>query len=181
MYVRTAAACTLTSVSSSHTRRIGVAIGRHVRPGQVIALQGDLGAGKTTLTQGIAEGMGILARVTSPTFTLVNEYEDRSAGPPRARLIHIDTYRLGDLPEQAEAEAATFGLEEILDADELRETNGGAVAVIEWAERVASLLPDDRLHILLEAGAEPEQRTITLHAYGPQSAALLAAVLADEP
>lgn len=180
MTVRVAAAHTLNAPSPAHTRRVGVAIGRHVRPGQVIALQGDLGAGKTTLTQGIAEGMGILARVTSPTFTLVNEYEDSRAEAPRARLIHIDVYRLGDLPEQAEAEAATFGLEEILDADEMRETNGGAVAVIEWAERVASLLPDDRLHIVLEVGADSEQRRLTLHAYGPQSAALLTAILAQE-
>ena len=167
----------LVTASPAQTYQIGFILGRHARPGQVIALQGELGAGKTTLTQGIAAGMGIRARVTSPTFTLVNEYE----GQPGPRLIHIDTYRLGDQPDRAVAEAATFGLEEILDAGELEEADGGAVAVIEWAERVASLLPDDRLLIILEAGSDPAQRTITCRALGPASEALIAALIADAP
>ena len=156
-------------LASVHTFELGHVLGEHVEAGQVIALQGDLGAGKTTLTQGIAIGMGIDDRVTSPTFTLVNEYGDGS----RLRLIHVDTYRLGDLPEYAVLESATFGLEEILDPENLVEPSGGSVVVIEWAERVASLLPPDYLLIQIASAREPELRAVTCTAFGPRSAALL--------
>ncbi len=161
--------------SSAATHALGRRLGAAATPGQVIALRGDLGAGKTTLTQGIAAGLGITARVTSPTFTLVNEY---APGSRRLRLIHIDIYRLGDSPAAAQREAATFGLADILadaawpDADAL-----GNVVVVEWAEKIAALLPADHLEIHLEAlpGA-PDARRVTFTAHGPQSAALLAAI-----
>ena len=123
--------------SREETQAAGTALAACVQPGQVIALRGDLGAGKTTFVQGLALGLGVQARVTSPTFILVNEYAT-SAGD---RLVHIDTYRLGDGAAAATLEAATFGLEETLSSDD-------AIVAIEWAERVASVLPAD--HILVE-------------------------------
>src|SRR5688500_16931923 len=75
------------------THEFGRRLGAVLEPGQIVALSGDLGAGKTTLTQGIALGLGISARVTSPTFTLISQY---SPGSRRLLLVHVDTYRLGD-------------------------------------------------------------------------------------
>jgi tRNA threonylcarbamoyladenosine biosynthesis protein TsaE len=151
--------------SRSETQALGRRLAEAVRPGLVIALRGDLGAGKTTLVQGLAAGMGIIDRVTSPTFTLVNEYRS----PRGARLIHIDTYRLGDA--DATREAATFGLEEILEASD-------AVIAIEWAERVTALLPADYLLVDLVHEADEAdgtgERTIRLSAQGPASASILA-------
>lgn len=134
---------TIQTNSPEETRQWGEKLGQALLPSCVIALHGDLGAGKTTLTQGIARGLGVTQRVTSPTFTLVNEYE----GDSGQRLVHIDSYRLGDLAienqdEAALLEADTFGLGEILDGDD-------AVILIEWAERVAGLLPADHLSITL--------------------------------
>ena len=156
----------------------------------VLALNGDLGTGKTTLTQGIAAGLAIPQIVTSPTFTLVNEYETENG----LRLIHMDSYRLGDpsapiasVDDGIVMDAATFGLEEILETDD-------AVIVIEWAERLASILPPDILHIQLSSpppfrpdglpspssplverrGTEGEERrSLTFKATGPQSAELI--------
>jgi tRNA threonylcarbamoyladenosine biosynthesis protein TsaE len=154
---------------SINTIDLGRVLGLHVQPGQVIALQGDLGAGKTTFTQGLAEGMGIEDHVTSPTFTLVNEY----GSAHNVRLLHVDTYRLHEMPGDAMMEAATFGLEEILDPDNLIEADGGAVVVIEWAERVATLLPADHLLVRIEADREPQLRNVHCEAHGPSSIALL--------
>lgn len=160
----------------SATIALGRALGAAACPGQVIALSGDLGAGKTTLTQGIAAGLGIAARVTSPTFTLVSDY----LGSRKLRLLHIDTYRLGDTPDAAQMEAATFGLDEILETAALPDgTSLGAVVVIEWAERVAALLPADHLAIVLSSGDSLETRHAALAAHGPQSARLLAAIGRD--
>lgn len=108
----------------------------------VVALYGDLGAGKTALTQGIAAGMGIDMQVTSPTFTLINEYETADG----IRLFHVDGYRLGDAATDAGLEAAAMGLDELLAED--------GVVVIEWAERIASLLPADHVDIYLSYGEE---------------------------
>jgi tRNA threonylcarbamoyladenosine biosynthesis protein TsaE len=168
---------TFQSAAPEETHALGRRIGQHVLTGQVIALHGDLGAGKTSLTQGIAAGMGVTARVTSPTFTLVNEYTGRHG----LRLIHIDTYRLGEAPVEAELEAATFGLEEILATAELDDPLLGAVVVIEWAERVAALLPPDHLEITLAHVATDDPggemlRRIECVAHGPTSAGLLAAI-----
>lgn len=165
--------------SAEATRAAGERLGRHATPGQVIALHGNLGAGKTTLTQGIADGLGIDDRVTSPTFTLVNDY---AAGFGELRLVHVDTYRLGDATFSALREASTFGLEEILDvAAEPIGKAQGSVVVIEWAERVSSLIPPDHLRIELTTPSDaPDSREMTLVAGGEQSAALLAAWQADE-
>ena len=161
--------CTQTWASVEQTHAAGRRLGQAAAAGQILALQGDLGAGKTTLTQGIAAGLGITARVTSPTFILTNEYDP---GPPGLRFVHIDAYRLGEDAAAAAAEAATFGLEEILaTAADPDGASRGAVVVIEWAERVAGLLPADHLWISL-TGAD-DVRVAAMAAFGPQSAALL--------
>ena len=109
----------LISHSPSDTESLGEQWGREAKLGLLIALSGDLGAGKTQLVRGLARGLGCTARVHSPTFTLVNEY-----GGGRLRLFHLDLYRL-ETPEQIRS----AGIEEFLQPDGL--------AVIEWAERLA--------------------------------------------
>ncbi len=123
----------LISNSPEDTLDIGRIIGEHLTGGQVVALTGELGAGKTCLAQGIARGMGIAEGyyVTSPTFTLINEY------PGRIPLYHMDLYRLsgaGDLED--------MGYKEYF--------YGGGVVVIEWAEKIADILPAGALMITLE-------------------------------
>jgi tRNA threonylcarbamoyladenosine biosynthesis protein TsaE len=108
---------TCISHSPAETESLGEAWGRATESGSVIGLSGDLGAGKTQLVKGLARGLGITARVHSPTFTLVNEY---SGG--RLRLFHLDLYRL-----ETREQIVAAGLEEYLQPD--------GVAVIEWAER----------------------------------------------
>ena len=112
-------------------------------PGTVIALHGDLGAGKTCFIQGYAAALGIDEPITSPTYTLIGEYEGRLP------LHHIDLYRLSG-PE----EALGLGLEEYFDA------NG--ITAIEWAERAEGLLPPNLLHIQIEADTETGTRTFRI-------------------
>jgi tRNA threonylcarbamoyladenosine biosynthesis protein TsaE len=109
---------TFISHSPAETESLGESFGRVAKCGLVIALCGELGAGKTQLVKGLARGLGITARVHSPTFTLVNEY----AGG-RLRLFHLDLYRL-----ESRAQILSAGLEEFLQPDD--------VAVVEWAERL---------------------------------------------
>jgi tRNA threonylcarbamoyladenosine biosynthesis protein TsaE len=136
------------------TRALGAALGAQLAPGDVIALQGDLGAGKTNFVQGIAQGLGMTEDVTSPTFILANEYFSG-----RLPLYHIDAYRVADA-----AEADAFGLDDYL--------NGDGVTVIEWAERVRAALPVDALWIVMENRGEQE-RALACAAYGERSRALL--------
>jgi tRNA threonylcarbamoyladenosine biosynthesis protein TsaE len=109
---------TFISHSPAETEALGEKLGRVAARGLVIALSGDLGAGKTQFVKGLARGLGISDRVHSPTFTLVNEY-----GGGRLKLFHLDLYRL-ETPEQI----LSAGIEEFLEPD--------GVAVIEWAERI---------------------------------------------
>ena len=109
---------TFISHSPAETEALGERWGRVAQCGLVIALSGDLGAGKTQLVKGIARGLGVTARVHSPTFTLVNEY-----GGGRLKLFHLDLYRL-----ETPAQILSAGIEEFLSPD--------GVAVIEWAERL---------------------------------------------
>lgn len=173
------ASLTITSRSPEETRAWGRLLGTLLPLGTTVALRGDLGAGKTTLAQGIAAGFGVDARITSPTFTLVNEYDTES----EARFIHIDTYRLpvrAEIQTQAEAcaqvdaelEALAMGLDELLE-------DSSAVYVIEWAERIASLLPPDTLYIALSAPPPPADsalRTAHLTSAGANGAALIHAL-----
>jgi tRNA threonylcarbamoyladenosine biosynthesis protein TsaE len=145
--------------SAAATQAAGQALGAAVQPGQVIALRGNLGAGKTTFVQGLARGLGVSARVASPTFVLVNEY----TGASGVRLAHVDTYRLG---VAAMDEAEGMGIEELLE-------DAGTVVAIEWADRVLELLPEDILLVELEYGRGEDQRFIRINALGPHSAATL--------
>lgn len=151
-----------TTTDAAATRALAVQLAAALQAGQVIALRGDLGAGKTTFVQGLAAGLGYAGPVTSPTFILVNEYPL----PGRRRLVHIDAYRLGDAGAATLEEAATFGLDEILAADD-------AIVAIEWSERVAAALPDDYLLVELDATG-PDERRISVSASGRQSESALA-------
>jgi tRNA threonylcarbamoyladenosine biosynthesis protein TsaE len=156
----------ITTRTVAETQQLGHQIGQSAPPGLVIALHGDLGAGKTALTQGLATGLGVTARVTSPTFTLIHRYT--TAGGPD--LVHIDCYRLSDDPAIALHEASTLGLTDIL-ADDT------AMVVIEWAERIAPLLPADHLAITLTPVPGDEgTRQMILNAHGRCSAVVLAAL-----
>jgi len=137
------------SHSPADTEALGVTIGHAVQRGWVIALSGDLGAGKTQLVRGLARGLGATARVHSPTFTLVNEY-----GGGRLRLFHLDLYRL----ETAE-QMASAGIEEFLQPE--------GVSVVEWAERICELgmtIPDLK-HVRIEIVSDHE-RKITYDTFG---------------
>ena len=162
--------------SAAATQALGQLLGRSLLPGQVVALSGDLGAGKTTFAQGIGRGLGVTERITSPTFTLVNEYVGRDG----VTLIHTDSYRLGEMttsPDSTSAglEAATFGMDEILDRPD-------AVIVIEWAERLRSLLPDDYVEVqLAQLPDDEEARQIAFIPHGPLAAESVGRVAAAHP
>ena len=128
----------VSSRSADETREIGRRIGEAATAGLVVALVGELGAGKTQLTKGIADGLGVTSVVNSPTFVLMNEHVGR------LRLFHVDAYRLGD-----PSDAAAAGL--------FDDRQVGGVAVIEWADRLDGWLPHERLEIRLVA--EPERPT----------------------
>jgi tRNA threonylcarbamoyl adenosine modification protein YjeE len=166
------ASFTLHLTSEAATHEFGRQLGARLPAGQIVALSGDLGAGKTTSTQGIAAGLGIRGHVTSPTFTLINQY---NPGTRRLLLVHIDTYRLGDSSASAATEAANLGLEEILSDAPLPDSHSdGAIVVIEWAERVAALLPANTLYIhLTPVPADANARTAILTVASPEVAALL--------
>ena len=139
---------TTISRSADETRAIGQSIGKGVEAGTLILLIGQLGAGKTTLTQGIATGLGVTAYTKSPSFVLVNEYEGRLP------LFHMDLYRIDD-----PAEAWELGLDDYLSRD--------GVLAIEWADRATSIFPEDRLEIHIDYVSDSE-RQLTLTANGPR-------------
>jgi tRNA threonylcarbamoyladenosine biosynthesis protein TsaE len=156
----TAFAIAWESAAPEETLRMGEELGRLLAPGDVVALSGDLGSGKTLLTRGIAEGMGCPGQeVHSPTFTLVNEYRGAGEGGRRARLAHLDLYRI-----RSEDEVPGLGWDEYV--------GGRAVAVVEWAERAAGLLPRDALRIGIET-LDATRRRFTLQATGPRSEQLV--------
>jgi tRNA threonylcarbamoyladenosine biosynthesis protein TsaE len=133
---------TFISHSPVETESLGERLGRAASHGLVIALSGELGAGKTQLVKGVARGLGITARVHSPTFTLVNEYPGG-----RLRLFHLDLYRL-----ESRRQILSAGLEEFLQPD--------GVAVVEWAERICDLrlTIDDLKKIQIEIVSETERK-----------------------
>jgi tRNA threonylcarbamoyladenosine biosynthesis protein TsaE len=143
------------SRSAEQTRRAGMRLGGLLEPGDVVALNGDLGAGKTTLVQGIAAGWGSLDQVSSPTFVLVNVYRR----PVRERLFHLDAYRLS-----GPAEAEDLDLEAMLDCGPL---------VVEWADRIRAALPEHGLWIDLR-WMEEKQRDLLISANGRRYQGLLA-------
>src|SRR5258708_3148359 len=143
-----------TTRSAIDTKQFAASIGSALSYRDIVLLQGELGAGKTTFVQGLAEGMGISIPVTSPTFTLVHEYQTGAL-----KLIHVDPYRLEN-PEQI----VELGFDEWLEQD--------AVLVIEWAERLGPLTPDEYLLVKLDIIGDAERR-ITLEAHGDRWERLL--------
>ena len=132
-----------TSHSVSDTEAFGETLAKRLRPGDVVAFTGSLGMGKTALTRGIARGLGYRGRVTSPTFTIVNEYE---GGVP---LFHFDLYRLGSSDELYD-----IGWDDYLAR--------GGVCAVEWSERVSDALPEGAVTVDIARGDGDDTRVITV-------------------
>ncbi len=122
---------------------MGQRLGGRLQAGDVVALRGALGSGKTVLARGIALGAGASGYIASPSFVLIREYH----GP--IRVYHLDLYRL-----ERREDVAYLGLDEL--------TDGGALAIVEWADRAPWILPRDHLAIACAAGSDPETRVFTL-------------------
>ena len=145
------------SHSPEETRSVGTRLGALLQPGDVICLQGELGAGKTTFTQGLAQGWGSLDAVSSPTFIIVNVYR-RANGE---QLYHLDTYRLESAPEAEELDIDTMLMSGPL--------------IVEWPERMQSVLPAERLWITLEH-LDDDERQLRFEAQGVRAIELLARI-----
>ena len=150
--------------SSEETFSLAARVGTILRAGDVVALVGDLGAGKTVFAKGIAHALGIYEPVVSPTFTLVREYD---APLP---LVHVDVYRLDHLQELHDV-----GFDELV--------GGASVTVVEWGDRVGALLPAERLDVLLSQGDDDDDRVVVFEpagrAWASRSDALAALVSHD--
>jgi tRNA threonylcarbamoyladenosine biosynthesis protein TsaE len=136
------------SHSPDQTERLGVRLGELLSEDELLCLQGDLGAGKTTLAKGIARGWGAMNVATSPSFILINEYQRADAG----KLYHFDAFRLN-----GESEAIDLGFTDILGA--------GAPILIEWPEHIQGLLPDEKLWIGLH-WVDELRRGLRMEAFG---------------
>lgn len=140
------------TVSVGETRDLGAALARLAEPGDLILLAGDLGAGKTAFAQGFGAGLGVTEPITSPTFTLAQQYRGRLT------MHHLDVYRLDQL-----SEAAELGLSELLDDD--------GVVLIEWGDAILPVLPNDYLEVRLAfvpgEDVSEEERRIELRSVGP--------------
>lgn len=149
---------TIDFVSSSveQTTRLGVRLGELMQVHDLVCLSGELGAGKTALARGIGRGWGTGLRVTSPTFTLVNEYPRLADG---RILYHVDCYRLEETADQI-----TAGLDDVL--------YGSGAVMVEWPERIEAILPEDRLWIALTYVSET-RRKLRISATGERSVELL--------
>ena len=124
------------SNTPQETFELGKRLAEAAKPGQVYCLDGDLGVGKTVFTQGFARGLGITGPVNSPTFTIVQQYEEG-----RLPLYHFDVYRIGDISEMDE-----IGYEECF--------YGSGVSLIEWSELIEELLPERAVHVTIEKDLE---------------------------
>lgn len=142
------------SRSAEQTRRVGMRLGALLQPGDLVCLIGELGAGKTTLVQGIAAGWGSLDAANSPTFVLVNVYRRPDGG----RLYHLDGYRLS-----GPKEAVDLDLDALLESGPL---------VIEWADRIQAALPAERFWVDLR-WVDENQRDMVFTACGPRYQSLL--------
>lgn len=129
--------------SEAETKELAKTLAESLQKGQILCLDGEMGVGKTIFAKGLCEALGVTEHVSSPTFTLVNEYEGRNCP-----VYHFDLYRIEE-PEELFA----IGFEEFID--------GRAIVLIEWPERAGELLPDGRMEILLERAGE-EDRKITV-------------------
>ena len=133
--------------STDETLELARAVGELLRPGDVISLVGDLGAGKTVFARGVARALGVTELVVSPTFTIVREYEGR------VPLVHVDVYRI-----DAVQELHDLGFEEVVRDD--------AVTIVEWGDMIDGLLPGDRLDIRLTPGAADDERVVEIEGHG---------------
>ena len=135
------------------TFEVGRTIGMNAKPGQIYTLTGDLGVGKTVFTQGVAAGLGITEPVNSPTFTIIQEYEDG-----RLPFYHFDLYRIGDLEEMEE-----IGYDDYF--------FGQGICLIEWAELIEEILPEKRIEVTIEKDLEKgfEYRKITIEERGEKT------------
>ena len=132
--------------SAKETYQLGMEIGKNAQKGQVYTMVGDLGVGKTVFTQGLAEGLGITEPISSPTFTIVQEYDEG-----RLPFYHFDVYRIGDISEMDE-----IGFEDYV--------YGEGVSLIEWANLIEEILPEKRIDITIEKDLEQgfDYRKITI-------------------
>jgi tRNA threonylcarbamoyladenosine biosynthesis protein TsaE len=146
--------------SADETRAVGRRIGELLQPGDVVLLQGPLGAGKTAMTQGIGRGAGSGDLVNSPTFVLINEYRGR------VKVYHVDLYRLEDPAEIVALDLPGY-------------TADGAL-VVEWPERGEGLLPDEHLLVLIEHTGDTERR-LTIAPRGQRAEAIAAALRSFAP
>ncbi|MDO4516093.1 MAG: tRNA (adenosine(37)-N6)-threonylcarbamoyltransferase complex ATPase subunit type 1 TsaE [Bacillota bacterium] len=137
------------SASVEETEALGEALVRKLTPGSVVAFTGDLGAGKTAFVRGMARGLGITQRVTSPTFTIVNEYEGGTLP-----LFHFDMYRLGSSEELFD-----IGWEDFL--------SRGGICAVEWSENIQDALEPDTIYIDIRRGQRDDQRIITIKGMEP--------------
>ena len=128
------------SHSAAETEALGALLAERLGPGDVVALTGELGAGKTCFTQGLARGLGVAGRAVSPTFVLINEYRGRLP------VHHVDAYRTESLTELLD-----LGLDELF--------SGDGVTIVEWADKLLPLLPAHTVHVHIE-GVGDEPRTI---------------------
>src|SRR5665648_301739 len=124
----------------SETKQFGLNLGKDLKKGDIVALTGDLGTGKTTLTKYIGEGLGITEMITSPTFTIIQEYYSG-----RLPLYHFDVYRINDIEEMAE-----LGCEEYV--------YGDGVTISEGADQRMEIIPEDAIIINIEYGETPDER-----------------------
>lgn len=135
--------------SADDTRDLAAQLSSLARPGDVVLVSGELGAGKTTFAQGFGRGLGVVEPIVSPTFILMRSYRGRLP------LVHCDVYRLDHLQEVID-----LGLPELLDE--------GAVALVEWGDVVASALPADFLEVRMEFGDHEDERNLRFRAVGPK-------------
>jgi tRNA threonylcarbamoyladenosine biosynthesis protein TsaE len=145
------------SRSAEQTLRLGARLGRHLDGGDVVALEGGLGAGKTVLAQGVGLGWGATTRLISPTYVLMRRHQRHQDG---VELYHIDLYRLGSI-----AEIEMLGLEEVI-GDAKR------VCLVEWPERHSGLFPAERLWVHLRV-LDEFRRSLVFQALGPRHQAIL--------
>lgn len=144
--------------TAQRTQQVAHRLGERLRPGDLVILSGELGAGKTTFTQGLAEGLRVRGPITSPTFVIARVHPSLIGGAP---LVHVDAYRLGSLAE--------------LDDLDLDASVEDSVTVVEWGEGKAEVLAGERLEIRIERpSADDEARLLTVTAYGDGLAARLA-------
>ena len=135
------------TASVDDTKELGAALAELARPGDLVLLAGDLGAGKTAFVQGFGRGLGVTAPITSPTFTLANQYEGRLL------VHHLDVYRLDHMNEVLDV-----GLPELLDDE--------GVVLVEWGDAIRPTLPNDYLEVRLTFGAGDDDRTLELSPVG---------------